>query len=113
MVQTVSFIDLLSESFIEYYKPHYNIGLDESMVKFMGHSSMKQCMRDNLIKQDYKIWTLCDEPAYNLKFHIYDRKTKSNVESGLEEMVVLDFMNGLGDENHIFLWIIFSIHSTL
>lgn len=95
------FIDFLSQSFIDCYKPHRNVAVDESMVKFKGRSSMKQFMRDKPIKRGYKIWMLCDESAYNLKFQIYVGKDKNKVECGLGERVVLDLTSGLEGKNHI------------
>lgn len=95
------FIDFLSQSFIDCYKPHHNVAVDESMVKFKGRSSMKQIMRDKPIKRGYKILMLCDESAYNLKFQIYVGKGKNKVECGLGERVVLDLTNGVEGKNHI------------
>jgi len=95
-------LNCLSETFKKAYRPHQNLAVDESMVKFKGRSSMKQYMQNKPIKHGFKIWMLCDQSGYNLKFEIYTGKTDNNViETGLGAKVVLNLMNELVGKNHI------------
>ncbi|XP_047115840.1 piggyBac transposable element-derived protein 4-like [Schistocerca piceifrons] len=64
-------VEMLNKRFAQCYQPHQKEAIDESMVKFKGRSSMKQYMRDEPVKRGCKMWMLCDESAYNLKFQIY------------------------------------------
>ncbi|XP_028044425.1 piggyBac transposable element-derived protein 4-like [Rhopalosiphum maidis] len=55
---------------------------------------MKQYMQNKPIKRGFKIWMLCDQSSYNLKFEIYTGKCSSNVvETGLGAKIVLNLMN--------------------
>jgi hypothetical protein len=83
------------------YKPHQKVAVDESMVKFKGRSSLKQYNINKPIKRGYKIWMLCDESGYNLKFQIYTGKLNNTVEVGLGSRVVLDLVQGLDNKNHL------------
>ncbi|XP_049942547.1 piggyBac transposable element-derived protein 4-like [Schistocerca serialis cubense] len=65
------FLDHLNRKFQDCYKPHQKLAIDEAMVKFKGWSSLIQYMRDKPIKRGYKVWMLCDQSSYNLKFDVY------------------------------------------
>jgi hypothetical protein len=63
-------------------------------------------MRDKPIKSGYKIWMLCDESCYNLKFQVYMGKIGNKTETGLGQRVVLDLMSGMEGKITLFLWTI-------
>lgn len=95
-------LSILSKTFEDCYRPHQKLVIDECMVKFKGRSSLKQYMRDKPVKRGYKIWMLCDESSYNLKFQIYTGKVEgSNREFNLGERIVTDLCRGLEGKNHI------------
>jgi hypothetical protein len=94
-------LDSLSQPFSECYKPHCKVAVDEAMVKFKGRFCLKQYMGEKSIKRGYKIWMLCDESCYNLKFHVFMKKIGNKAETGLRQRVVLDLMSGMEGENHI------------
>jgi hypothetical protein len=104
-------LDSLSQSFSECYKPHCKVAVDEAMVKFKGRSCLKQYMRDKPIKHGYKIWMLCNESCYNLKFQVFVGKIWNKTETGLGQRVVLNLMSGMEGKNHIvFMDNYFSFH---
>ena len=45
----------LSKRFTDLYEPHKEVAVDEAMIKFTGHSSMKQYMPMKPIKQGIKV----------------------------------------------------------
>ena len=95
-------IDNLCNSFSKCYSAHAEVAVDESMVKFQGRSSLKQCMRDKPTKRGYKIWMLCDKSGYNLKFQVYTSKVREKrPEKGLAARVVVDLTNEIQGKNHI------------
>jgi len=95
-------LNCLSETFKKSYRPHQKLAVDESMVKFKGRCTMKQYMQNKPIKRGFKIWMLCDQSSYNLKFEIYTGKCSSNVvETGLGAKIVLNLMNEFAGKNHI------------
>lgn len=77
------------------------LAVDESMIKFKGRSSIKLYMRDKPIKRGCKVWMLCDQSSYNLKFEVYTGKTKDTVEVGLGERVVTELCDGLEGKYHM------------
>jgi len=71
------------------------------MVKFEGRSTLKQYMKDKLVKRGYKVWMLCDSFGYNLKFEVSTGKKEGTVEAGLGGRVVLDLCKELQNKNHV------------
>ena len=45
----------LNEQFLKSYKPTECQSIDESMIKFKGRSSFKQCIPKKPIKREYKV----------------------------------------------------------
>ncbi|XP_049762479.1 piggyBac transposable element-derived protein 4-like [Schistocerca cancellata] len=97
-----SLVEMLNKRFAQCYQPHQKVAINESMVKFKGRSSMKQYMRDKPVKRGYKIWMLCDDLAYNLKFQVYTgRLATEKSELGLGAQVVSDLCEEHYGKNHI------------
>lgn len=69
-------INFIENSFAKYYQPQQKLVVDECKVKFKGRNSMKQYMRDKPVKRGFKIWMLCTQTGYNLKFKIYTEAKK-------------------------------------
>lgn len=86
-------IDNLNTKFKSVYKGTRELSVDESMIIFKGRSTLKQYNPMKPIKRGYKLWCLCDQRGYTLKFEIYQGKN-ADVEAefltyGLGERVVL------------------------
>lgn len=94
------FIDALQKNFQKHYKPHENIAIDESMIKFKGRCGLKQYMPKKPIKRGFKVWALVGSEGYLYNFDIYTRKSKNYVEHSLGEKVVLRLTEGLEQKKH-------------
>lgn len=93
-------LNCLSDTFDRNYKPSPTLAIDESMVKFKGRSTLKQYMPKKPIKRGYKIWMMCAENGYNLKFEIYTGKIGDYAESNLGPRVVLNFCQSIQGRNY-------------
>ena len=57
---------------MEYY-PHQQVAVDEAMVFFKGHSTIKQFMPLKPMKRGYKVWCICDSInglAYQIEVYL-------------------------------------------
>ena len=69
--------------------------IDEHMVKFKGHNSMKQYVQNKPIKWGFKFWLRCDAATgYIYQFELYTGR-KESPEIGLGENVVLQLTKPL------------------
>lgn len=69
--------------------------IDEHMIKFKGHHSAKQYIKNKPIKWGFKVWQRCDSrTGYLFEFSLYTGK-KGRPEVGLGESVVLDLTESL------------------
>nr|CAI5844958.1 unnamed protein product [Callosobruchus analis] len=64
----------LNRSFRMLYIPTRKMRVDESMILFRRHSSIKQYNPMKPIKRGYKIWCVVDQKGYVSKFEIYHGK---------------------------------------
>jgi len=64
-------LDSINIRFVELYKVTREVSVDESMVLFKGHSSIKQYNPMKPIKRSYKICCLADQHGYISKFSVY------------------------------------------
>ena len=80
-----------------YSKAVSHQSVDEHMVKFKGHHSMKQYVKNKPIKWGFKFWLRCDAiTGYLFEFDIYTGR-KDTPELGLGENVVMDLTKKLKD----------------
>ena len=80
-----------------YSKAVSHQSVDEHMVKFKGHHSMKQYVKNKPIKWGFKFWLRCDAvTGYLFQFDIYTGR-KDTPELGLGENVVMDLTKNLKD----------------
>ena len=91
----------LIEHFNIIYQRHANTvshqSIDEHMVKFKGHHSMKQYVKNKPIKWGIKFWLRCDAiTGYLFESDIYTGR-KDTPELGLGENVVMDLTKKLKD----------------
>ena len=81
-------INMLSTAFYEVFRPQKNLSVDEAMIPFKGHSSLKQYMPLKPIKRGIKVWGIADAVnGYVTAFEIYTGK-KAKVERNLGANVV-------------------------
>ena len=78
-------IDTICENSLKLNKPGRDLSIDEAMVGYKGHSSLKQYMPNKPTKRGYKIWCICDaRTGYILLFSIHTGADKTT-EFGLGE----------------------------
>ena len=76
----------LQERFMSVYTPGENITMDEAMIKFQGHSSLKQYMPKKSTKRSFKVWVLGDSSTgYFSRLEVYTGKKATGTETGLGE----------------------------
>ena len=83
-----SLITHLSNKFATLYEPSKEVALDEAMIKFQGHSSLKEYMPKKPTKHGIKVWVLGDSTnGYFSRFDVHTGKREGRVE-GLGTHVV-------------------------
>ena len=82
-------MEYLSTKFSSLYSPWENLAVDEAMIRFQGHSTLKQYMPMKPIKRGIKVWVLADENGFFSHFEVYTGK-KDGVEHSLGAQVVKD-----------------------
>ena len=105
-------IDHFSDKFKEVYVPHKEVAVDEAMIKFTGHSSLKQYLPMKPIKRGIKVWVLGDSSnGYFWNFQVYTGKVNNTTEKGLGARVVKDLTSDLkGKYHHCFFDNYFNWH---
>ena len=79
---------------------HREVAVDEAMIKFTGHSTLKQFMPMKPVKRGIKVWALADSHnRYFHKFQLYSGKEGSG-EKQLGQRVVKDLTQHLKGKNH-------------
>ena len=91
-----------STKFSSLYSPWENLAVDESMIRFQGHSKLKQYMPMKPIKRGVKVWVLADENGLFSRFEVYTGG-KDGVEHSLGARVVKGLMKDFqGSWRHIY-----------
>ena len=71
----------LDHSSQQHYEQSKEVAVDEAMIKFQGHSSLKQYMPKKPIKRGIKVWVLGDSTnGYFSRFDVYTGKGEGRVE---------------------------------
>lgn len=71
------------------FNPGRHLSVDEAMVPFKGHSSLKQYMPKKPVKRGFKILVVAEATTgYFLDFNIYTGATGDSTEQGLATKVV-------------------------
>lgn len=97
------FIQKLSQTFLDCYKPSKNQAVDESMIRFKGRSTLKQYMPLKPIKRGYKVWIRADSSGYVCQFQIYTGRIADASEKDLGGRVVRDLTRVLiGKGHHVY-----------
>ena len=90
-------LDHFNKHFRDAREPSQYQSIDEHMIKFKGHTAMKQYIKNKPIKWRFKLWCRCDsETGYLYQFDLYVGK-KTNPEKGLGEGVVLQLYEPIFD----------------
>lgn len=94
-------LSYLNEKFVTVYDPHCKISVDEAMVKFKGHSSIKQYMPKKPIKRGFKVWVRADAVnGYVSQLEVYMGKVGETAEKGLGKHVVEKLTRHLVGNHH-------------
>lgn len=76
------------------------LSIDEMIVKYYGHNTLKQFIRGKPIRFGYKFWALCGSSGYCYNFDLYTGKSiaKNDREDlALGSRVVLDMLDFVSD----------------
>ena len=95
-------IDEIKQACLSNYNPHQEQSIDEAMIKFKGHSSLKQYMRDKPVKRGIKVWVRADSSnGYVCDFNVYTGKDGNSTEKNLGAKVVKKLSRELVGGNYI------------
>lgn len=98
-------VDILNVRFNECRKPPRWQSIDESMVKYKGHSMLRQTLKGKTIKRGFKIWSRCCTQGYTYMLGIYRGSqlgaTQTNRNNEAVERVVLDLCRTLTEQGHV------------
>ena len=95
------FLTMIGERYQALYHPHCQCAIDEAMVPYKGHSSLKQYMPQKPIKRGFKVWVRADSTnGYVSQFQVYTGKESSSTEKGLGSRVVKDLTATIQHRNH-------------
>ena len=89
-------ITMLQESFRKFGVFEENLSVDEMIVRYYGHNTLKQFMRGKPIRFGYKFWALCGVSGYCYNFDLYCGKGSANEENSdllLGSKVVLNMLS--------------------
>lgn len=70
-------MSMLQKEFLKNYVPTEYMNYDESMVKYYGKNSMKQCIKEKPIPFGFKVWCLNAANGYLASFEIYQGKKEN------------------------------------
>ncbi|XP_045110881.1 piggyBac transposable element-derived protein 2-like [Portunus trituberculatus] len=73
-----SLFSLVKESFQQFGVFEECLSVDEMIVKYYGHNSLKQFIRGKPIRFGYKLWALCGVSGYCYNFDLYCGKTSQD-----------------------------------
>ena len=78
-------ISAFQKSFMQFSLFEESLAVDEMMVKYYGHNSLKQFIRGKPIRFGYKLWALCGSSGYCYNFDLY---CGSNVDEENKDLLV-------------------------
>ena len=83
-------LEHLQERFKSVYNPGREVAVDEAMIKFQGHSSLKQYIKNKPVKRGIKVWVLADSAnGYFSRLEVYTGRKGKTPEHGLGARVVM------------------------
>ena len=107
-------MDKVNNKFLTVYKPHRENSTDEAMIKFQGHSQLKQYMPAKPVKRGIKVWCRADaHNGYLCEFQVYTGR-EEGVQDTLGTRVVLALSHSLqGKRYHLYFDNLFTSVSLL
>ena len=94
-------LNYLNNKFSSLFTPGRDQSIDEAMIPFKGHSSMKQYMPKKPIKRGFKVWMRAESKSgYVSEFDVYTGKKGDRVERGLGASVVMNLTKKIINKNH-------------
>jgi hypothetical protein len=97
---TNEFINHLNVVFPQHFIPSQYLTFDETMCAYKGRSNIRQYIPSKPHKWGYKIWCLASN-NYLLKLRLYEGASDSDSEYGKTYSLIVDFMKGYENKNHI------------
>ncbi|KAJ8911933.1 hypothetical protein NQ315_016274, partial [Exocentrus adspersus] len=96
-------------------KAKENLSVDEMIVLYYGHHSLKQFIRAKPIRFGYKLWAMCGNDGYCFNFSLYCGKEKTDTTDPLGTRVVQKMLSVVEDPKNHFVYFdnFFSSHSLL
>ena len=90
-------VDMLNMKFVQYFPIQQNLSIDESMIKYFGRHSLKQCIRNKPIRFGFKVWCCATVDGYCVTFQPYqgaaDKQRDAHL--GLGGTVVMRLLENL------------------
>ena len=92
-------LDIINRSFQQYGVFQERLAVDEMIVRYYGHNSLKQFIRGKPIRFGYKLWAICGSDGYCHKFDLYCGKEQRAelCHQPLGTRVVLDMISVISD----------------
>ena len=90
-------IDYLESRFQNCYIPEKMICIDESMVPFQGRLSFKQYNKEKSNRYGIKVFKLCANNYYTLKYKVYKGKEQKSVKKSASSDIVMELMENYLD----------------
>ncbi len=86
---------------IDNYNTHKENAIDEAMIKYKGHSSLKQYLPKKPIRRGIKVWVRADScNGYVSDFEVYTGKNGDTVTTNLGGSVVMKLSKNIISLNH-------------
>lgn len=86
-------LDRVNENFRKFGIFQENLSVDEMIVRYYGHHSLKQFIRAKPIRFGYKLWAMCGEDGYCYCFSLYTGKETQQLSDPLGTRVVLKMLS--------------------
>ena len=92
-------MDIINRSFQQYGIFQSQLAIDEMIVRYYGHNSVKHFIRGKPIRFGYKLWAICGSDGYCYKFDLYCGKEERPElrDQPLGSRVVLDMLSVVSD----------------
>lgn len=91
-------MELMNEKFQQWGVFQKHLSVDEMIVRYYGHHSVKQFIRNKPIRFGYKLWALCGDSGYCFHFSLYcGKETSETVHVPLGSRVVMNMLSVVDD----------------
>ena len=93
-------IQMMQRNFRKFGIFEKDLSVDEMIVKYYGHNSLKQFIRAKPIRFGYKFWALCGVSCYCFNFDLYcgkKPKESDQEDQSLGSKVVIQMLDAVVD----------------